>query len=163
MTVTRTGARRKRFAASKAAETAADDDDVGLGRVWHIEPGLAVDSPLRKEHIPSMSSTVVVGPRGAERGERGHPWIYQSDVVEIRARGGDVVEVWTPRGRKLGDALYSDRSQIALRLLTRGEERFDVDAAGGADSARRSRFASDLRSTRRRIAWFTPRPTGCRR
>lgn len=74
-----------------------------------------------------MSSSVVVNPRGAERAERGHPWIYQSDVVEIRARGGDVVEVWTPRGRKLGDALYSDRSQIALRLLTRGEEPFEID------------------------------------
>ncbi|MET0151189.1 MAG: class I SAM-dependent rRNA methyltransferase [Candidatus Binatia bacterium] len=73
-----------------------------------------------------MSSSVVVGPRGAERAERGHPWIYQSDITEIRARGGDVVEVFAPRGRKLGEALYSDRSQIALRLLTRGEERFDA-------------------------------------
>ena len=74
-----------------------------------------------------MSSTVVVSQRGAERAERGHPWIYQSDLVEICARGGDVVEVWAPRGRKLGDALYSDRSQVALRLLTRREERFGVD------------------------------------
>jgi len=74
-----------------------------------------------------MSSTVVVSQRGAERAERGHPWIYQSDVVEIRARGGDVAEVWGPRGRKLGEALYSDRSQIALRLLTRGEEHFGVE------------------------------------
>jgi 23S rRNA (cytosine1962-C5)-methyltransferase len=74
-----------------------------------------------------MSSSVVVNPRGAERAERGHPWIYQSDVVEVRARGGDVVEVWTPRGRKLGDALYSDRSQIALRLLTHGEDLFEID------------------------------------
>ncbi len=73
-----------------------------------------------------MSPTVVVGPRGAARAERGHPWIYQSDVAEVRARGGDVVEVFAPRGRKLGEALYSDRSQIALRLLTRGEERFDA-------------------------------------
>jgi 23S rRNA (cytosine1962-C5)-methyltransferase len=73
-----------------------------------------------------MSSSVVVGSRGAERAERGHPWIYRSDVTEIRARGGDVVEVLAPRGRKLGEALYSDRSQIALRLLTRGEERFDA-------------------------------------
>jgi 23S rRNA (cytosine1962-C5)-methyltransferase len=74
-----------------------------------------------------MSSTVVVSQRGAERAERGHPWIYQSDVVEIRARGGDVAEVCAPRGRKLGEALYSDQSQIALRLLTRGEERFGFD------------------------------------
>jgi 23S rRNA (cytosine1962-C5)-methyltransferase len=83
-----------------------------------------------------MSATVVVNQRGAQRAERGHPWIYQSDVVEIRARGGDVVEVWAPRGRKLGEALYSDRSQIALRLLTRGEERFGIERlAGRLDAA----------------------------
>jgi len=57
-----------------------------------------------------MSSTVVVGPRGAERAERGHPWIYQSYLTDARGRGGDVVEVFAPRGRKLGEALYSDRS-----------------------------------------------------
>jgi 23S rRNA (cytosine1962-C5)-methyltransferase len=83
-----------------------------------------------------MSSSVIVGPRGAERAARGHPWIYQSDLMEIRARGGDVVEVFGPRGRKLGEALYSDRSQIALRLLTRGEERFDgVKLAERLDAA----------------------------
>jgi 23S rRNA (cytosine1962-C5)-methyltransferase len=73
-----------------------------------------------------MISTVVVDPRSAERAERAHPWIYQSYLTEVRARGGDVVEVFAPRGRKLGEALYSDRSQMALRLLTRGEERFDA-------------------------------------
>jgi 23S rRNA (cytosine1962-C5)-methyltransferase len=93
-----------------------------------------------------MGSSVVVGPRGAERAERGHPWIYQSDVVEVRAHGGDVVEVLAPHGRKLGDALYSDRSQIALRLLTRGEERFDAARLAerlGAAIAFRERLAID--------------------
>jgi 23S rRNA (cytosine1962-C5)-methyltransferase len=68
---------------------------------------------------------VVVGPRGAERVQRGHPWIYKSDVTDLQADGGDVVEVFTERGRKLGEALYSDRSEISLRLLERGERRFD--------------------------------------
>ncbi len=67
----------------------------------------------------------VVRPRGAERAERGHPWIYKSDVTDVQAAGGDVVEVLTARGRKLGEALYSDRSEISLRLLERGERRFD--------------------------------------
>jgi 23S rRNA (cytosine1962-C5)-methyltransferase len=67
----------------------------------------------------------VVRQRGAERAERGHPWIYKSDVTDLQAGGGDVVEVFTARGRKLGEALYSDRSEIALRLLERGERRFD--------------------------------------
>jgi len=73
-----------------------------------------------------MSSTVVVQPRGAERVKRGHPWIYRSDLAEVRANGGDVVEVRAARGRRIGDALYSDRSQIALRMLTVGAERGDV-------------------------------------
>jgi 23S rRNA (cytosine1962-C5)-methyltransferase len=70
-----------------------------------------------------MQPTAVVGPRGAERARRGHPWIYRSDVAEVRAAGGDLVEVVTGGGRRIGDALYSDRSEIALRFLTVGAER----------------------------------------
>jgi 23S rRNA (cytosine1962-C5)-methyltransferase len=72
-----------------------------------------------------MPSRVVVRARGADRAARGHPWIYRSAVAEVEATGGDVVEVFGPRGRKLGDALYSDRSEIALRLLTDGDQTFD--------------------------------------
>ena len=72
-----------------------------------------------------MPSTVVVSARGADRVESGHPWIYRSDVVDVRANAGDRVAVLGPRGRKLGEALYSDRSQIAVRLLTRGEASAD--------------------------------------
>jgi 23S rRNA (cytosine1962-C5)-methyltransferase len=68
-----------------------------------------------------MSSSVTVTPRGAERIESGHPWIYRADVVDIRAGGGDRVIVRGPRSRVLGQALYSDRSQISLRMLTYGE------------------------------------------
>jgi 23S rRNA (cytosine1962-C5)-methyltransferase len=72
-----------------------------------------------------MACRVVVRERGAERVSQGHPWIYRSDVADVQASGGEVVEVFGPRGRKLGDALYSDRSEIAIRLLTRGERAFD--------------------------------------
>ena len=64
--------------------------------------------------------SVVVTPRGVERAKTGHVWIYRSDVAEVSARAGDVVDVVGPRGRPLGSAFYSDRSQIALRLLTAG-------------------------------------------
>ena len=74
-----------------------------------------------------MIPTAVVSPRGEERIRSGHPWIYRSDVVDVAADPGAVVEVLGPRQRFLGRAFYSDRSQITLRLLTRGEE--DVDAA----------------------------------
>jgi 23S rRNA (cytosine1962-C5)-methyltransferase len=69
--------------------------------------------------------TAVVSPRAEDRIRRGHPWIYQSDVDDVAADAGAIVEVLGPRQRFLGRAFYSDRSQISLRMLTRGEE--DVD------------------------------------
>jgi 23S rRNA (cytosine1962-C5)-methyltransferase len=64
---------------------------------------------------------VVISGRGEERVRGGHPWIYRTDVAEARAAGGDTVVVHNPRGRIVGHALFSDRSQIALRMLTVGE------------------------------------------
>ncbi|MCC7416464.1 MAG: class I SAM-dependent rRNA methyltransferase [Acidobacteria bacterium] len=70
----------------------------------------------------------IVTPRGEARLAAGHPWIYRADVREVHAGGGDRVIVRNARGRSLGHALFSDRSQIALRLLTR-------DGGGDADPA----------------------------
>ena len=72
-----------------------------------------------------MKPTVIVHPRGAERARRGHPWIYRSDVAAVHAGAGDVVSVLDLRKRRIGDALYSDRSQIALRLVCTAERSFD--------------------------------------
>jgi 23S rRNA (cytosine1962-C5)-methyltransferase len=63
-------------------------------------------------------SAVTINRRGEERLLSGHPWIYKSDVARIDARGGETVRVIGPRDRVLGQALYSDRSEIALRFLT---------------------------------------------
>jgi 23S rRNA (cytosine1962-C5)-methyltransferase len=62
---------------------------------------------------------VVINSRGEERVRRGHPWVYRADVVDIRAEPGDVVVVRGARGRPLGVAIYSSRSQIAIRMLSR--------------------------------------------
>jgi 23S rRNA (cytosine1962-C5)-methyltransferase len=59
----------------------------------------------------------VISARGEERLRAGHLWIYRSDLVEADAGPGDVVRVVGPRGRLVGRALYSNRSQIALRLV----------------------------------------------
>src|SRR6266550_2404734 len=74
-----------------------------------------------------MVPSVVVNARGEDRLRGGHPWIYRADVADICAQAGDVVLVRGPRGRDLGHALYSDRSQIALRMIAYGA------AAGVAD------------------------------
>ena len=65
---------------------------------------------------------ISISPRGEERIRNGHPWVYRSDVVEVDAAGGDTVRVTSARGRPIGYALYSDRSEIAIRLLTRQDE-----------------------------------------
>jgi 23S rRNA (cytosine1962-C5)-methyltransferase len=69
--------------------------------------------------------TVVVSKRGEDRIESGHPWVYRSDIAEVCAAPGDIVRVSGPRNRVLGEALFSDQSQITLRMLTRGEMRAD--------------------------------------
>ena len=71
--------------------------------------------------------TVVISARGEDRARSGHPWIYRTDVAEVRAQAGDTVVVLSPRGRIVGHALFSDKSQISLRLLTMGEAPAGLD------------------------------------
>src|SRR5690242_11140084 len=69
--------------------------------------------------------TVKVNKRGADRIRHGHLWIYRSDVVEVAAEGGQVVRVTDERGNFIGQALFSDASQIALRFLTQTSDEID--------------------------------------
>jgi len=72
-------------------------------------------------------NTVRVNKRGATRVRQGHLWIYRSDVVEVDADGGSVVSVKDEGGNFVGQAFYSDSSQIALRFLTFANEEVDRD------------------------------------
>ena len=67
---------------------------------------------------------VRVSDRGAARWTRGHPWIFRSDLMDDVESAG-VVSVTDPRGRFLGQALASPRSEIRLRLLERTEAPID--------------------------------------
>ena len=73
-----------------------------------------------------MTPTVTISARGENRIRAGHPWIYRADVVDVQAAGGDTVAVLGPRHRTLGYALFSDRSQIPIRLLTHGDVPADL-------------------------------------
>jgi 23S rRNA (cytosine1962-C5)-methyltransferase len=72
-----------------------------------------------------MRSTATITPRGEERVRSGHPWIYRSDVADVSASPGDVVEVRNQRQRVLGRAFFSDQSQITLRMVARGDVAVD--------------------------------------
>src|SRR3954447_7276867 len=105
-------------------------------RAAHAKLTTVQDAPVslapRVRLARAMSqATIAIGPRGEDRIRRGHPWIYRGDVLEVNAEPGDTVTVVGPRRRRLGQALYSDRSQIALRMLTH------LDADAGPDLWRR--------------------------
>lgn len=69
---------------------------------------------------------IIITQRGAERARTGHLWIYRSDVREAKGvAGGSIVSLRDERGRFVGRALYSDRSEISLRLLTLEDEEID--------------------------------------
>ncbi len=69
-------------------------------------------------------SVVQVTPRGAERWVRGHPWIYRSEVLDGPATAG-IAPVHDSRGKFIGQALYSPKSEIRLRLLERTDRVVD--------------------------------------
>jgi 23S rRNA (cytosine1962-C5)-methyltransferase len=95
----------------RKARMVGADRDPHKGRLYY---GCAMPPPF-----------ATVAPRGEQRVKSGHPWVYRADVLEVSAAPGDTVLVRNPRGRVLGSALYSNRSQIALRLLTYGDEPAD--------------------------------------
>ena len=63
--------------------------------------------------------------RAAQRLRAGHIWVYRSDVERLttgageQVAGGALVSVTDGRGKPLGTALYSDASEIALRMVSR--------------------------------------------
>ena len=89
--------------------------------------------------------TVIVSAKGAARWQAGHPWIYRTDVYDEPGDTPGIVAVTDRRGRHLGQALYSPKSEIRLRLLTRGREAIDAAWWGeriAAAAARRAELAA---------------------
>jgi 23S rRNA (cytosine1962-C5)-methyltransferase len=71
--------------------------------------------------------TVRVNKRGATRVRQGHLWIYRSDIVDVDTEGGSVASVKDEAGNFVGQAFYSDSSQIALRFLSVTSEEINRD------------------------------------
>jgi 23S rRNA (cytosine1962-C5)-methyltransferase len=66
--------------------------------------------------------------RGAKRIRNGHLWVYRSDVTSaVDVEGGAIVRVVDQVNNFVGQAFYSDRSEIALRFLTTTGEPIDRD------------------------------------
>jgi 23S rRNA (cytosine1962-C5)-methyltransferase len=70
--------------------------------------------------------SITVNKRGAARVRNGHLWIYRSDVIDRGdASRGSVVVVRDHQGNFVGKALFSDTSEISLRMLTQIDEPID--------------------------------------
>lgn len=86
--------------------------------------------PIRGRGVSSHSDGspgvgAVINRRAADRLRGGHLWVYASDVASISLPGAvdgkppALLPIADQRGLLLGTALYSPRSQIALRLVSR--------------------------------------------
>ncbi len=70
--------------------------------------------------------TAILKPKGEDRVRGGHPWVYRSDIADvIDPEPGAVVQVRGARHRMLGHALFSDQSQITIRMISRDETPID--------------------------------------
>jgi 23S rRNA (cytosine1962-C5)-methyltransferase len=92
----------------------------------------------------SPSGSARVNRKGAHRWSAGHPWIYRSDIVELPDAGPGIVNVFSEQNRLLGAALWSPRSQIALRMLTRDDRPID-EAFWGERIAAAANYRQQLR------------------
>ncbi|HUO29040.1 MAG TPA: class I SAM-dependent rRNA methyltransferase [Bryobacteraceae bacterium] len=95
---------------------------------------------------------VRVNRKAARRVASGHPWIFESDVLDTAdAQPGAVVKVIDPGGHALGTAHFSSTSQIALRLLSRQAGQIDRNffaARLAAAEAHRRRVVRDTNAYR---------------
>lgn len=95
---------------------------------------------------------VIVSSRGAKRIRQGHLWVYRSDVRESRdAEAGSIVTALDEAGNFVGQAFYSDASEITLRFLTAGREPIDRDwwrTRLRACAARRAAIAQETNAYR---------------
>jgi 23S rRNA (cytosine1962-C5)-methyltransferase len=98
--------------------------------------------------------------RASGKGRRwlatGHPWLYRDDVASAEAEPGGLVRVLDPAGATLGYGLWSERSRIAVRFVTRAEvepdERFWDERVARALRARERAGLADPAGACRLVA-----------
>ncbi len=72
--------------------------------------------------LSAPEATVTISSGGVDRLRRGHLWVYRSDVIQNQAADElPFVRVIDAAQNTLGYALFSQFSQIQLRLFTRGD------------------------------------------
>jgi len=78
------------------------------------------------DNFSNVMASIKISRRGAKRIRNGHLWVYRSDLrAADDDAAGQIVRVTDEAGNAVGQAFYSDRSEIALRFLTTGDETID--------------------------------------
>ena len=87
---------------------------------------------------------VIVNKKAEQSLRGGHPWVYAEEATEIpEAADGDVVDVYSGKGRFLGAGFFNRQSKILVRVLSsNANDRFDESFW-----RRRVRYAVDYRKT----------------
>jgi len=89
--------------------------------------------------------SVTVTPKAEASLLRGHPWVYDEEITDVRGQfiNGGLVDVLSRKDRYLGTGLLSEHSKIRVRLISRNaNDRFDE-----AFWERRLRWAWEYRKT----------------
>src|ERR687889_2749437 len=96
--------------------------------------------------------SATVSTKGARRWAAGHPWIYRSDLITAPDADAGAVRVMDQRGKPIGIALWSPRSEISLRQLDPNPDALIDDdwwrRALARAIARRSPLASETTACR---------------
>jgi len=74
-----------------------------------------------------MTAKVILKAGKEKRVYTYHPWVFRSDIDRIDGNylPGDIVDIFSARGRFLARGFYNPNSQIALRILTYRDESID--------------------------------------
>ena len=87
---------------------------------------------------------VTVNKKAEQSLRGGHPWVYAEEATEIpEASDGEIVDVYSGKGRFLGAGFFNRRSKILVRVLSANAN----DRFYEAFWRRRVRYAVDYRKT----------------
>ena len=66
----------------------------------------------------------VLHPGKEKRVYSGHPWVFRSDIARVEGEylPGDIINIFSSKGRFLARGYYNPNSQIALRIMTYKED-----------------------------------------
>jgi len=73
-----------------------------------------------------MANAILI-PGKEKRVYSGHPWVFRSDIARVEGdfTPGDIVSVYSSKGKFLAKAFYNPQSQISLRIMSLHDEPID--------------------------------------